>query len=65
MTPAEMRARNILRKQRTRLQNLSQAGRRAEASDTLTGPEKRARLDELGERKLDIAQRALALVQGP
>ena len=65
MTPAEMRARNILRKQRTRLQNLSQAGRRAEASDTLTGPEKRARLDELAERKLDIAQRALALVQGP
>ena len=65
MTPAEMRARNILRKHRTRLQNLSQAGRRAEASDTLTAAEKRTRLDELAERKLDVAQRALALVRGP
>ena len=65
MTPAEMGARNILRKQRTRLQNLSRAGRRAEASDTLTAAEKRARLDELAQRKLDIAKRALALVQGP
>ena len=65
MTPAEMRARNILRRQRTRLQNLSRAGRRAEASDTLTAAEKRARLDELAQRKLDIAKRALALVQGP
>ena len=65
MTPAEMRARNILRKQRTRLQALSQAGRRAEASDTLTAAEKRTRLDELAQRKLDIAKRALALVQGP
>ena len=64
MTPAEMRARNILRKQRTRLQNLSRAGRRAEASDTLTAAEKRARLDELAERKLDVAQRALASVRG-
>ena len=65
MTPADMRARNILRKQRTRLQNLSRAGRRAEASDTLTAAEKRARLDELAQRKLDVAKRALALVQGP
>ena len=63
MTPAEMRARNILRKSRTRLQNLSSAGRRAEASDTLTGAEKRTRLDDLAQRKLDISKRALAIVQ--
>ena len=65
MTPTEIRARNILRKSRTRLQNLSRAVRQAEASDTLTGAEKRARIDELSERKLDIAQRAMASVKGP
>ena len=65
MAPAELRTRNILRKARTRLQNLTTAGRRAEASDTLTGAEKRTRLDELAERRLAIAQRALAAAHKP
>ena len=60
----EWRELRTLKSARKKMQRLTTAARNIESSRELSASEKRTRLDDIAERRLDLAQRALAIVSG-